>query len=88
MKALAGFVVGIGKGTITVKMSTGNKRVIQTDKPFKYGDKVRVNFNFKARTVRSVSLWADPPNGTEICSRCAETHIDLGEDCIEDIYRD
>jgi len=86
MRSLIGHITGVNKGVVSVELETGNTRDIRTDKPFRYGEKVRVNFNYKAKTVRSIELFDEPPEGTQKCSRCCESYIEYGEDDIEDIW--
>jgi hypothetical protein len=86
MKPLAGFVVGIGKGSVRVKLCTGTKLTIRTKKKFKYGDEVIINYNFRTKTVRSIELASDAPKGTQVCQKCSQTSLNLGDDDIEDIF--
>ena len=80
MRPLAGHVIGVKAGIVIVKLETGNKREIRTKKKFKKYDKVRVSFNFKTGKVTYICLASDPPRGTEKCSRCSQTFVDIPDD--------
>ena len=86
MRPLAGHVVGVIEGIVRIKLETGNYKTVRTEQVFKYGDKVRVNFNFKNGKIVSIKHWNEPAEGTQKCQRCIETHIEYGEDNIEDIW--
>ena len=80
MRPLAGFVVRVNKGVVTVKLTAGNKLSHKTEDKFTYGDEVRVNYNYKTKQVRSIELVSSTPKHTNHCSMCSDSDLILKQD--------
>lgn len=89
MRPLVGFIIDVTKTHVKVKLKTKNVLTIKLNKKckgkFKYGQEVRIGYDFIQGKVQSISLASEPYEGTQKCQRCSQTSINLGDDSIEDI---